>query len=77
MALFLAIWGVVVVGLVDNVVKPWLIRGGVEMAGAVVFFSLIGGIGAFGMIGLLIGPLAVALFLTLVRMYKRDYLTTT
>lgn len=74
MALFLAVWGVVVVGLVDNVVKPWLIKGDVEMAGAVVFFALIGGIGAFGMIGLLIGPLAVALFLTLVRMYKRDYL---
>lgn len=75
MALFLAVWGVVVVGLVDNVVKPWLIKGDVEMAGAVVFFALIGGIGAFGMIGLLIGPLAVALFLTLVRMYKRDYLS--
>jgi predicted PurR-regulated permease PerM len=74
MALFLAVWGVVVVGLVDNVVKPWLIKGDVEMAGAVVFFALIGGIGAFGMIGLLIGPLAVALFLALVRMYKRDYL---
>ncbi len=74
MALFLAIWGVVVVGLVDNVVKPWLIRGDVEMAGAVVFFALIGGIGAFGMIGLLIGPLAVALCLALLRMYKRDYL---
>lgn len=74
MALFLAAWGVVVVGLVDNVVKPWLIRGDVEMAGAVVFFALIGGIGAFGMIGLLIGPLAVALFLAVLRMYRRDYL---
>jgi predicted PurR-regulated permease PerM len=75
MAGFLAVWGVVVVGLVDNVVKPFLIKGDVEMHGAVVFFALIGGIAAFGMIGLLIGPLAVAMLLALLRMYRRDYLS--
>jgi predicted PurR-regulated permease PerM len=74
MAAFLAVWGVVVVGLVDNVVKPYLIKGDVEMHGAVVFFALVGGIAAFGMVGLVIGPLAVALFLALLRMYRRDYL---
>jgi predicted PurR-regulated permease PerM len=40
----------------------------------VVFFALIGGIAAFGMIGLVIGPLAVALFLALLRIYERDYM---
>ena len=40
-----------------------------------VFFALIGGIGAFGMAGLLIGPLAVATFLTLLRMYRRDFIS--
>jgi predicted PurR-regulated permease PerM len=74
MAIFLAAWGVLVVGLVDNVVKPYLIKGDVEMSGAVVFFALVGGIGAFGMVGLLIGPLAVALFLAILRIYRRDYL---
>ena len=74
MAIFLALWGVGVVGLVDNVVKPYLIKGAVEMHGAVVFFALIGGIAAFGVIGLLIGPLAVAILLALLRMYRRDYL---
>jgi predicted PurR-regulated permease PerM len=75
MALFLAAWGLVVVGLIDNVVKPYLIKGELEMGGAVVFFALIGGIAAFGMAGLIIGPLAVALFLTLVRMYRRDFIS--
>ena len=74
MAAFLAVWGVVVVGLIDNVVKPYLIKGDVEMGGAVVFFALIGGISAFGMIGLVVGPLAVATFLALLRMYRRDYM---
>jgi predicted PurR-regulated permease PerM len=71
-SLFLALWGVLVVGLIDNVVKPFIIKGELEMGGAVVFFALIGGIAAFGMVGLLIGPLAVATFLTLLRMYRRD-----
>jgi predicted PurR-regulated permease PerM len=73
MALFLAVWGLVVVGLVDNLVKPMLIKAGMEMQGAVVFFALVGGIGAFGAVGLLVGPLVVALFLALLRMYERDY----
>jgi predicted PurR-regulated permease PerM len=72
-AIFLAVWGVVVVGLADNVVKPLLIRGGVELNGAVVFFSLLGGLAAFGTVGLLMGPLAVALFVALLRIYRRDY----
>jgi len=73
MALFLAIWGVVIVGLADNVVKPMLMRGDAELDGAVIFFSLIGGLAWFGAIGLLIGPLAVSLFLAVLRIYRRDY----
>jgi predicted PurR-regulated permease PerM len=73
MAAFLALWGVIVVGLVDNVVKPWLMQGGTELHGAVVFFALVGGLAAFGAIGLLVGPLVVSLFLVLLGMYQRDY----
>lgn len=72
-ALFLAIWGLGVVGVVDNLVKPLLMRGGMQMHGAIVFFSLIGGVAMFGPIGLLLGPVAVSLFLTLLRMYRRDF----
>ncbi|MET0384760.1 MAG: AI-2E family transporter [Polyangiales bacterium] len=72
MALFLAIWAVTVVALVDNVVKPILLRGGMDMPGAVVFFALIGGIGAFGAIGLVLGPMIVAFFVALLRMYQRE-----
>ena len=50
-----------------------LIKRGIEIHGAIVFFSLIGGIAMFGAIGLMIGPLAVSLFLTVLRMYHRDY----
>lgn len=72
LALFLAIWSVTVVALIDNVVKPLVAKGSMDMPGAVVFFSLIGGLGAFGPIGLLLGPLIVAFFVALLRIYRRD-----
>lgn len=72
-AIFLAIWGVVVVGLVDNVVKPILAKRGLDIHAAIVFFSLLGGLAAFGAVGILIGPMAVAFFLALIRIYERDY----
>lgn len=72
-ALFLVIWGLLIVGLIDNVVKPLLIRGGMEMHEAVVFFSLVGGLAALGLPGLLFGPLAVTFFLALLRIYERDF----
>ena len=72
-ALFLAIWGVVVVGLVDNIVKPLLVRRGMDMHGGIVFFALLGGLAAFGSVGLVAGPLIVAFLLALLRIYQRDY----
>jgi predicted PurR-regulated permease PerM len=73
MALFLVIWGLGVVGLVDNLVKPLLIKSGVKISGAIVFFALVGGLSAFGTPGLFIGPLVVAFFLALLRIYRRDF----
>lgn len=71
-AVFLTVWATLVVGLSDNVVKPLLIRGGVEIHGGIIFFALLGGLAAFGPIGLLLGPLSVSFFLALVRLYRRD-----
>ena len=73
MALFLAIWGIAVVGTVDNVIKPLLVKRGMHMHGAIVFFALLGGLAVFGTVGLLAGPLIVSFFLALVRIYQRDY----
>jgi predicted PurR-regulated permease PerM len=72
-ALFLAVWALVVVSLIDNVLRPYLIKGEIRMHGAVVFFALIGGLSAFGAVGLLLGPLIVALFLSALCIYRRDF----
>ncbi|MFN0061950.1 MAG: AI-2E family transporter [Myxococcaceae bacterium] len=71
-AVFLLAWGVIVVGLIDNLVKPLLIRGNVEMHGGIVFFSLLGGLATFGGVGLIAGPLIVAFFVAAVRMARRE-----
>ena len=71
MAVFLAIWGVVVVStLSDNVLKPLLIGGTSELSTLVVFLGVFGGIAAFGLLGLFIGPMVLALGLTLLRILR-------
>lgn len=66
-AIFLAIWGLVVTSfLADNVLKPFLLRGGGELNTLVVFLGVFGGISAFGLLGVFLGPLTLAMALTLV-----------
>jgi predicted PurR-regulated permease PerM len=71
-AIFLAAWGIFLVGFSDNIVKPLLMRGRMEVHGAVIFFALLGGLAAFGPVGLIAGPLVLAFFLAVVRMCQRD-----
>ena len=69
----LLIAATVLVAMVARPIASALFLAGMHMNGAVVFFALIGGLGAFGGVGLLLGPLVMALFLTLLRMYQRDF----
>jgi predicted PurR-regulated permease PerM len=70
--LFLLVWAVAVVGTVDNLIRPLFMKGNVRLSGAVIFFSLLGGVLAFGPIGLLGGPLAVTFFLSMIRIGTRE-----
>ncbi|MEW6441570.1 MAG: AI-2E family transporter [bacterium] len=75
--IFLAAWGVVVVGLCDNLLRPLLMRGKSQLHPVLIFFSLIGGISAFGPLGILLGPLAIVLIISMLRAYEeaaRPYL---
>lgn len=71
MAIFLAAWGLVVVStLADNVLKPILIGGGTQLSTLVVFLGVFGGLAAFGILGLFIGPMVLAFGLTLVEILR-------
>lgn len=64
-ALFMLLWGAVLVGSVDNFLRPRLISGRAQISTLPVFFGVLGGIAAFGPIGLFVGPLVIALALAL------------
>ncbi|MCX6552839.1 MAG: AI-2E family transporter [Acidobacteria bacterium] len=57
--------GVGVIGMADNVLRPLLLAGKTTMHGLLVFISLMGGVAAFGFIGLVLGPVAIATLETL------------
>lgn len=67
-ALGLALWGIFVVSTVDNFVKPWLLGDRMQINNGLIFFALVGGIAAFGPIGLIAGPMILSFFLTVVRL---------
>jgi predicted PurR-regulated permease PerM len=56
------VWGILVVSTIDNIVKPWFAKGGVNFPASVVFFAMVCGLAAFGPLGLVAGPLIVAFF---------------
>ncbi len=66
-AIFLAAWSVAVVSSADNVVRPLFISGRAQISTLPVFLGLIGRLSAFGPIGLVVGPVVVALTLALLR----------
>lgn len=71
--LFLLIWGMVAVGWLDNFLKPILIGSRARMPFVLVFFSILGGLKAYGLLGLILGPILVASVLAFVRIYKEAY----
>jgi predicted PurR-regulated permease PerM len=65
-ALFLLIWGGFVM-TIDNFLRPWLVSGRAQIDALTVFIGVLGGVSAFGPIGVFLGPLVLALAIALVR----------
>jgi predicted PurR-regulated permease PerM len=73
-AIALAIWGVIVVGNIDNVIRPMVFRRWARINPFVTVIGAFAGLRYFGLLGLLIGPLAISYFFELIRMYRQEYL---
>ena len=65
--LLLLAWGILVVSMVDNVIRTWFISGTLRVPFLLGFFSVLGGLLAFGSIGLFVGPIVISLLLALWR----------
>ena len=70
-AVIFLITQVVVVGGIDNILRPLLIEGQMKMHTLVVFFSILGGIGYFGILGMFLGPLVFAIAVSFFEFYNQ------
>jgi predicted PurR-regulated permease PerM len=69
-AIILVSWGVIVVGLSDNFLRPILISGRTKLHTMVLFFAVLGGLKSFGFLGLVAGPLVVTVCLAILDIYS-------
>jgi len=71
--LFMVVWCVVVVGMIDNIVRPLFMQGSADMSTLLIFFAILGGINYFGLIGILYGPLIFGIAMVLLYIYKLEF----
>jgi predicted PurR-regulated permease PerM len=69
--LFLIGYGVVVIGLVDNLLRPFLVGKSTKLPDYVVLISTLGGIEVFGLAGFVIGPLIAAIFMVSWEIFRK------
>ena len=72
-AIFLTFWGAVVVSVIDNVVRPWVMKGKSQLPAIPLLFAVLGGLQAFGFVGLVIGPLVFSLLMSIIDIYKQTF----
>ncbi len=70
--IFLLIWGGAVMGWTDHVVRPFLISREAQIPFLVVLFGVLGGLAAFGLVGLFIGPVILAVLLAIWREWQHE-----
>jgi predicted PurR-regulated permease PerM len=70
--LFLLVYSVVVVSCIDNVVRPWVVGGRVELHPLVLLFFIFGGVQAFGFLGLFLGPVVASVLVALFDMLREE-----
>jgi predicted PurR-regulated permease PerM len=61
--------GVFVISMMDNLLRPFFISSRTNIHPLLLFFAVLGGVRAFGLIGFVAGPLVATLFLTLIEIY--------
>jgi predicted PurR-regulated permease PerM len=72
-ALLLAAWCALVVGSIDNLLRPRWVGSDAKMSDLMILISTLGGIALFGPVGFIVGPIVAAVFVTLWDMYGRAF----
>ena len=69
---FVFLWGVLVISTADNVIRPWVVSGKVELHPLVLLFFILGGVEAFGFMGLFLGPVIASVLSVLFGMFREE-----
>lgn len=69
-AIFLVIWGTLVIGMIDNFLRPKLVGGRTRLHELLIFFAVLGGLQVFGVLGIVLGPVVLALAMSLIEVFR-------
>lgn len=69
-AIVMLVVGIFGISMIDNILRPFLLKGRMQMPILLIFFGIFGGIGFFGLIGFIMGPLVIALFISLLEIIQ-------
>jgi predicted PurR-regulated permease PerM len=72
-AIVLLVWSLGIVGTIDNVLKPLLIGNRLGLPVLFLFFGILGGLRLFGALGIILGPVILALLKALLDLYSQEY----
>lgn len=72
-AFALLAWGIGVVSMVDQFLRPWLIGQDVQIPVLPLVLSVLGGLALYGLLGLFVGPILISLLMTAVQIYREEY----
>jgi predicted PurR-regulated permease PerM len=76
-SIFLVAWGALVIGMIDNVLRPRLVGKRAKLHELIIFFSVLGGLQVFGVLGLFVGPVVAAIALALVEVFQHSEVDVT
>ena len=71
-ATLLTLWGLFVISTIDNFLRPKLIRGRTKLHELLVFFAVLGGLRVFGVLGIVLGPVVLAIAMALVEIFRQS-----
>ncbi len=70
------VWGALIVGLIDNFLKPKLIGKKTNLHTLLIFITVVGGLYTFGFVGILLGPIVAALLITFLEIYRLRFVNS-
>jgi predicted PurR-regulated permease PerM len=70
--IFVLVWGIAVISTADSIIRPWVVSGKVQLHPLVLVFSILGGVQAFGFLGLFLGPVIASVLSVLFGMIREE-----